>query len=722
MLDDYLLIIVANLVNAVVALLIFINDPKRKLNRLYLLLTVALIGWTTANEFSLYLTDPAYIYNAVQWVLVFVILQNYFFVQFTNIFPDEKPILSRNKQIFYGAVTVITLITGIAGSFFSGYSGETASDITLEPTFLIALFAFHAAISIGRGIWSILVKKRHAGKRGKSQLNLMLFASFILFGLVPITAFISPILFANNGLLFLAPLYTLAFALLIAYAMYKYQLFDIRRAIARTSTYSMLLGALLLIYVALIFGTTLLLFDSNTLSNAQLMMYALLAVFLAFTYQPLRSFFNKLTDSFFYRDKYDAEKTLSDYSDFLVDEIDTDKVINRTLALMDEVANPSASLVVLYREGVGDWHDISGPIYGDDRDELAKALEYQSDAAYVVDTSSIRVDPFLENIKKHMNDNAMKVSVRLSTHGQLEGFILLGDKKSGSRYTQKDLSFFVTIANELSVSLQNSQRFDQIQRFNVTLQREVDEATAQLKQTNLKLKQLDTAKDEFISMASHQLRTPLTAVKGYVSMVMDGDAGNVSEEQKKLLGEAFSSSQRMVYLIADLLNVSRIKTGKFVIEPTEVDLAKIVKEEVDQLTPTATTRQILIKYSPPSSFPKLMLDETKTRQVVMNFIDNAIYYTKGGGEIEVSIVAKKDHVEYRVKDTGIGIPATDQHKLFTKFFRASNAKKARPDGTGLGLYMAQKIITAQGGSVTFKSKEGKGSTFGFNLPLQKSQP
>jgi len=321
-----------------------------------------------------------------------------------------------------------------------------------------------------------------------------------------------------------------------------------------------------------------------------------------------------------------------------------------------------------------------------------------------------------------MNANSMKASVRLSTHGQLEGFILLGDKKSGSRYTQKDLAFFVTIANELSVSLQNSQRFDQIQRFNVTLQREVDEATAQLKLTNKKLKQLDTAKDEFISMASHQLRTPLTAVKGYVSMVMDGDVGKITEEQKKLLGEAFSSSQRMVYLIADLLNVSRIKTGKFVIEPVEVDLAKMVQEEVDQLTVTATTRRILIKFSPPSSFPKLMLDSTKTRQVIMNFIDNAIYYTKGGGDIKVTIVAKKDHVEYRVKDTGIGIPSADQHKLFTKFFRAGNAKKARPDGTGLGLYMAQKIITAQGGSVTFKSKEGKGSTFGFNLPLKQTQP
>ena len=150
----------------------------------------------------------------------------------------------------------------------------------------------------------------------------------------------------------------------------------------------------------------------------------------------------------------------------------------------------------------------------------------------MANTSSANTDPFLENIKAHILNNSMSVSIRLSTHGQLEGFILLGDKKSGSRYTQKDLNFFVTIANELSVTLQNSQRFDQIQRFNVTLQHEVDEATAQLKLTNKKLKQLDTAKDEFISMASHQLRTPLTAVKGYVSMVMEGVLAAYSSERR----------------------------------------------------------------------------------------------------------------------------------------------------------------------------------------------
>lgn len=114
----------------------------------------------------------------------------------------------------------------------------------------------------------------------------------------------------------------------------------------------------------------------------------------------------------------------------------------------------------------------------------------------------------------------------------------------------------------------------------------------------------------------------------------------------------------------------------------------------------------------------MMLDETKIRQVIMNFLDNALYYTKRGGRITVDLVAGEKNVEYAVTDTGLGVPKSEQPQLFTKFYRAPNAKKMRPDGTGLGLYMAKKIIAAQGGAIIFNSVEGEGSTFGFIFPRQ----
>jgi signal transduction histidine kinase len=324
------------------------------------------------------------------------------------------------------------------------------------------------------------------------------------------------------------------------------------------------------------------------------------------------------------------------------------------------------------------------------------------------------------NLKEILTSNNIAVLVRLAPdvrkNAEGLGYIVLGAKKSGNPYSNQDIRVLDTVANELIIAIQNALHFEEIQQFNVTLQSKVEEATRQLRRTNQKLEALDETKDDFISMASHQLRTPLTSVKGYLSMVLEGDAGKINDTQKKMLSQAFISSQRMVYLIADLLNVSRLKTGKFVIDWSPVDLSRLIDEEISQLQETAEARGIKLTYKKPSDFPVLQMDETKTRQVIMNFVDNAIYYTPSGGHIDVQLEDHIVSIELKVVDDGIGVPKAEQHHLFTKFYRARNAQRARPDGTGLGLFMAKKVVLAQGGSIIFESKEGKGSTFGFTFP------
>jgi len=126
-----------------------------------------------------------------------------------------------------------------------------------------------------------------------------------------------------------------------------------------------------------------------------------------------------------------------------------------------------------------------------------------------------------------------------------------------------------------------------------------------------------------------------------------------------------------------------------------------------------------LAFDRPKDFPTISLDETKIRQVIMNFIDNAMYYTMAGGKIKLELEANRSSVEFRVVDNGVGVPKAEQHHMFTKFYRANNARRMRPDGTGLGLFMAKKVIIAQGGAIVFKSVEGKGSTFGFTFPRNK---
>lgn len=299
--------------------------------------------------------------------------------------------------------------------------------------------------------------------------------------------------------------------------------------------------------------------------------------------------------------------------------------------------------------------------------------------------------------------------IKLIAPQHLVGVMMVGfaDHPHGG-LNEFDRALFTRLSEAVGIALDHKMLLDENQR-----------VLGQLKKSNSKLRLLDRTKDDFISMASHQLRTPLTSVKGYVSMVLDGDAGKVNELQKKLLNQSFLSSQRMVYLISDLLNVSRLRTGKFVIEPIESNLADVIESEVEQLQETAKGRELTLAYRKPEHFPTLLVDETKLRQVIMNFIDNAIYYTASGGHITINLVDKPDSIEFTVVDDGMGVPKQEQHHLFNKFYRAHNAKRARPDGTGLGLFMAKKVIIAQGGAVIFKSQEDKGSTFGFTFPKKQ---
>ncbi len=238
-----------------------------------------------------------------------------------------------------------------------------------------------------------------------------------------------------------------------------------------------------------------------------------------------------------------------------------------------------------------------------------------------------------------------------------------------------------------------------------------------LRKSNEELRKIDLAKDDFISMASHQLRTPITAIKGYLSMLIEGDAGEVKISQYDFILEAYRASNRMTGLVNDLLNVSRMEAGRFFLEVNEVDIDSIIQEEMKQLEGTIREKGLYFRYKKGKNVPSVSADKTKIRQVIMNFIDNSVYYTRKGG-ITVELYKEGDGVVFMVSDTGIGVPKNQQSGLFQKFYRADNAKNTRPDGTGLGLFLAKKVIESHSGKIIFKSTEGVGSTFGFKIPIK----
>ena len=416
------------------------------------------------------------------------------------------------------------------------------------------------------------------------------------------------------------------------------------------------------------------------------------------------------------RPMYNADDFYTSLNKIIVTTSDLRGLLERMAYLLKDTFQARQVLFFTYHD---DGRYVSDGTDGHARLTLAEAHEF--DALFVKRGRASLLRTSLtpdSSIRRLMTSHRLALVMPLYKERTIIGYLYLGDRRQGA-YRPRDLKVLQTIADELVVAIQNAQSVQEVKALNAHLEQRISEATKELRASNVKLQKLDEAKDEFISMASHQLRTPLTSIKGYLSMIIEGDVGDITPEQKHMLSEAFVSSERMVRLIGDFLNVSRLQTGKFVIEKRPVDLAKLVGREIDALASNAAARGIKFSYEAPKDVPKIELDENKIQQVIMNFADNAIFYSKDGSKIAVKLEKTARHVAFTVTDTGIGVPKAEQAKLFTKFFRATNARTARPDGTGVGLFLAKTVVEDHGGSIIFESKEGKGSTFGFKLPLPK---
>ncbi len=231
-----------------------------------------------------------------------------------------------------------------------------------------------------------------------------------------------------------------------------------------------------------------------------------------------------------------------------------------------------------------------------------------------------------------------------------------------------------------------------------------------------KRKELDRSKTEFISIASHQLRTPLSSLRWYLEMLEDQSMGDLNEQQKEMVEQCSESNRMMIKLVGELLSISRLEMGTFELNIEKIDLGKVVKSVLAESLVLVKERNQKITFDILTKNTKIMADEVHCRQTILNFISNAVKYTPENGEINIRLKEEENKIVFEVEDNGFGIPEKEKGKIFTKFFRAENATKSQIDGTGLGLYIVKQIIEKIGGTVGFDSTEGQGTTFYFKIP------
>ena len=715
---DAFLLVITIVINVSLGLLVITRDKKSTQARLFGLMIFFICLWIVTNYLTNHTAGYSLVVNDVANRTAFV--AGYGIVlaglMFSYVFPKRREI-SLFEKICVTVLSLFILILSATDSVAGHVELDQNKELIFSVGNLLWVYALMFILAVGllAKNLTLSIRKERGLRKKQALLLLIAFCSSALLGLS--LNVLLPLLGQDWDTTRLGPIVTVVLVGLVAYTMIKHGLFDIRLAAVRSATYVLALLTLSAIYYFLAYIVSITLFSGEVNSSVSISpVNILLALLLAFIFQPIKRFFDKVTNDIFYRDRYDSNEFIARISEVLTTTTDLRGLLQRAATDIGSTFKAEQVFFFVYYNhshhiSAGTKHHSSLP--EKDAHQLNGYVETKGKDVIVTELL-----PETDTIRRLLMSHKVAVLMPLMSADVVLGYLALGEQRS-SGYTNRDIKVLGTISDELIIAIQNALSVQEVKDINIHLQQRIDAATEELRTSNAQLRHLDVTKDEFLSMASHQLRTPLTSVKGYISMVLEGDAGKISDMQKHLLNEAFTSSERMVHLIHDFLNVSRLQTGKFMLEQHPFDLGRLVKEEVDSLRRTAESRSMKLKFVNKIGELTLNIDENKIRQVVMNFIDNALYYSYENTTITIELEQNEDNVELRVIDTGIGVPKSEQAQLFSKFYRASNARKQRPDGTGVGLFLAKKVITSHGGDVLFESVEGKGSTFGFTLPVEK---
>lgn len=704
--------------------LVLKQNSKAKVNRSLAAMIICVGIWATAIFFE----NEVPIISLAKFLLyidfIFALISGLFFLRFCLYFTASNKFL---KYLKYGDAIVVLISCAIAGGLILYNVRFENKVIVYDIGYLYFIYAILLIFYILYGSYVLFAKYLKTAGIYKLQLIYILLGLFIS-GVTPlIVNLIFPILGITDINISRLGIYGLIFFVgFTTYAILRYRLMDIRVIIRRSAVFTVLVLLITALYAILAYFLSQI-FTEIFGVQSLLLNGIVMAILVAIGFEPLKKWLSFTTDRYLFKAPYNPQQVLGEFSEKLTSTLDlkflSEFIVTKlglvfkpayvSLFLLDEknsqyerqavAGKPIATLQVIDKKLFNNIYNYLKQNKQERnvfvREEIKKLNEQVN-------------NPILDTFYNELEKYGVNLQVPLYSQDKLVGILFFGDKKSGDVYSDEDIRMTEIIAGQSAVAIQNAKLFEEQKHFAAHLKVEVDKATKELKIANIQLKKLDVAKSEFISIASHQLRTPLTVIKGYVSMIQQGDFGKVPDSIIGPCDKIFKSTMRIIGLVEDLLNISRIESGRMKFDFEDVNLSDLVQDVFEELEQHAKNRGLEFTFiKPAKKIPLLKLDRNKIREVLMNLMDNAVKYTEKGW-VKVQLEKLDNHIRYSVSDSGRGLEPDEMPLLFQKFSRAKGVQLVHTEGTGLGLYIAKKILQKHHAKIWAESEgAGKGSTF-----------
>lgn len=667
--------------------IVFIQKPKSKLHQSFFLFQFPIALWLVSMGFAYLQSDSerALLFARLGFLgVMYIPVSTY---AFSVYFYGD----ARQEIFIYAGIFLTSLLSILLGrpEFVRGVDRMPwGYYISLGPWSLVTLILFIVYIPLFiRNFYKKYLTAPPEQKRW--HLWALVFGGLAYFASIDfIPAFGIRTLLPPFGFLLVG-----SFVTLMGYFMLRHHLSDLKIIFGRSVGYVAVTTILFFIYLGFF-----IVFFPRVHTTQEIISNAILFIFASYTLSVFQQKSQKIVDEIFIKEKIDYNQLISQFNSGLRNLSDIKTLLASLFTFFTDTLRVEKSYIFIYEEQEHRFH-----VY----DNVSRDASQQKNVEFsnefnkyfllhqgIIDWRDYEYHPMIDETRRSiyliLREYEGKILIPLLHRSQFRGFIVLGEKMSREGYSLPEKSAMKNLVAPFSIAWENAKLYESIQS-------------------------ASRAKTDFVSIASHQLRTPLSGLRWSANILLKKEVGELTEEQKDILQEISKTTERMIEIVNQLLDVVHIEEKESRPEYKFFELDSLVEQIILEKSPIIKKGSIALEKKISKNARRAYASEKFTKTVLSILLDNALKYSPFGGTILVCASVKEEHILVSVRDTGIGIPKKEQGNIFSKFFRASNAQRIEPNGSGLGLYYAKTLVEKQGGEIWFRSEENRGTTLYFTL-------